>query len=151
MVSRAQVSLEFLMVVGIAMVLLTASSVAIFQFTQQQTDQSDMQQAATVGYQIINQAANVYTYGSGSFVRVTGNVPSSVQQIYVVEDTLIFEVRTREGIVPVQVFSDIPINGIYASGDGKVHVNASGSQIQHGNVGFRVESKGSRVEISQIR
>lgn len=137
------------MVTGIAMALLVGSTFFLFQFTQSSGDESALQQAAQIGYRVVDEAASMYVFGQDSFVHVTGSVPASIQAIYVVdEDTLVFEVRTSKGVVPVQVFSDVPINGTNEI-DGKVHINPSGTEVREGNTRYRVTSQGSWVEIRQ--
>ena len=148
MVSRAQVSVEFLLVVGLAMLLMTASTVAIYQFTQAETDNNNFAQVAGFGQQILNQATNMYVYGQGSFVTVTGTLPQQIHQAYIVDDVLIFELTTRRGIVAVQLFSEVPINGT-TTGE-KQYLNVSGTNIRQGTVDVRVESKGSYVQIRQL-
>lgn len=149
MVSRAQVSLEFLMITAVAMVLMTATSFFLFDYTQSKTDQNALQQSAQVGYRLVDQATNMYVYGDGSFVSVQANMPDGIDKIYTVEnDTLVLEVITSNGPVPVQVFSTVPINGTQADAE-KTHVNPAGSSVHPGNTGFRVTSHGSWVEIRQ--
>ncbi len=148
MVRRAQASIEFLMVTGLSMALLVAGTFFIFDFTQANADQNALQQAAQVGYSLVDESANVYVYGEGSFVRFAGSLPDSIQDIYVVdENTIVFDVITRQGITPVQVFSPIPINGTTVDEDDPDRVSVSPTSVHSGRMEFRITSKGSWVEI----
>lgn len=150
MVSRAQASIEFLMVTGIAMTLLVGATFFLFDFTQSSNDSNSLQQAAQLGYRIVDDAANMYVFGSGSLTTVSGSNPNSIQSIYTVDnDTLIIEIQTRNGVVPVQVFSTVPINGTQPQGP-RTLVNPVGTIVGGGPVQYRVTSMGGWVEIRQI-
>lgn len=149
MVRRAQVSLEFLMIVGLAMVLMISSSYLVYDFTQSETDQGAMQQVASIGYRLIDQAANMYVYGSGSFITLQASLPQAIQDIYIAENsTVVFELATGQGIAPVYVFSDIAINGTESMGGQEVRIVNSSRSINPGTAQFRVTSKGDWVEIT---
>lgn len=150
MVRRAQVSLEFLMIVGIAMLIMTASTYFVFDFTQSNNDQSGFQQAAQVGYTLVDEAVNMYVYGQGSFITLTGSMPQNIHDAYIVENqTLVFELTSQQGIVPVYIFSDVPINGTQAQGD-RVLLTEPGTSVHPGNTQFRVESMGDWIQIRQV-
>ncbi|MFT4250847.1 MAG: hypothetical protein ACMXYD_05805 [Candidatus Woesearchaeota archaeon] len=148
MVRRAQVSVEFLLIIGLAMLLMTASTAAIFQFTQSETDANNFAQVASFGQQLLNQANNMYVYGTGSFVVVSGSLPQQTTSAYIVDDVLIFELATRRGIVPVQLFSTIPING--SEPGEKQYLNVSGTNLRTSSISVRVESKGNYVQLRQV-
>lgn len=149
MVSRAQVSIEFLVITGLALAVMGVTSYMIFDYTQQNSDQNAMQQSALVGYRLIDEAANMYVYGQDSFVTVSANLPAQIEAMYVVEsDTLVLELNTDDGIVPVTVFSPVPINGTRADPP-RSHLDPATSSVRGGSQDFRVTSRGSWVEIRQ--
>ena len=138
------------MVIGMAMILLVGSTFFLFEFTRAGTDENALQQAAQIGYRVVDEAANMYVYGEDSFVTVTGSNPTTIQDVYTVDgDTLVFEVVTQNGVVPVIIFSEIPINGTRVDGE-RAYVNAADMPIRPGNTRYRVTSRGSWVEIEQI-
>jgi uncharacterized protein (UPF0333 family) len=150
MVRRAQVSVEFLMVVGIAMLMMTVSTYLVFDYTQSYSSQNAMQQVAQIGYELIDDASAMYIYGSGSFGTLSASLPENIYDISVVDNTtLVFELNTQRGIIPVYIFSEIPINGTRNEGN-KVYVSQSQEKVHPGTTEFRIESKGDWVEIRQV-
>ena len=129
------------------MTLLIGATFFLFEFTQAGSDENELQQVAQLGYRVVDEAASMYVYGSGSYVHVTGSHPQGIQAVYVVdENTLVFEIATQRGVVPVQVFSPVPINGSVVDGQ-RVHTNENPLS---GTARYRIESKGSWVEIRQV-
>lgn len=151
MVSRSkkgQVSFEFLMVTSVALIILTASTFFLFSYTQSTSEKSALAQVATIGYTIVDTASTMYVHGEDSFDTITANIPENVEQVYVVDgNTLVFEVSTSRGNIPVQVFSPVPINGTRQDGF-KFHVNDE-NFVHPGRTEYVVTSMGSWVLINQ--
>lgn len=146
---KGQASFEFLLITGIAIGLLVASTYFVFGYTQSGAERTAMQQAAQIGYQIVDNARTVHIYGEGSFVTVLANPPEQMRSIYVVDErALVIELETDKGIVPVQVFSDVRINGTRVD-EGQVHVNRDDQLVRPGRTSYRIESQGGWVKVSQ--
>lgn len=149
---KGQASFEFLLVTGIAISLLIASTYFIFGYTQSGADRTALSQAAQIGYQIVDNARTVYIYGEGSFVTVLANPPEQMREIYVVDNrTLVITIQTDKGLVPVQIFSDIRINGTTVNPDmtAQIDVNRPDQPVRAGRTSYRIESQGDWVRISQ--
>lgn len=147
---RAQISLEFLMVTGVALFLLATSTYFVFDFTRQNTESNAMQQVAQLAYRISDEARNVYVYGPGSFVTITANMPDTYVGAYTVEnDTIVFEVLTQYGHGAVPVFSEIAVNGTREDGE-RMYLYGASFNPHPGRSLFRVESMGSWVQVTQI-
>ncbi len=145
-----QVSIEFIIIVAISLFLLTGATILVMDYLRTNQTGSDLQRVTQIGYRVIDEATNAYVYGKDSFIQVQAAVPSSVIDVYVVDNnTLVFDVSTQNGITSVPVFSSIPINGTRAVGD-KVFVNDADISIGGGKGIFQVTSKGSWVEVAYI-
>ena len=146
---RGQISVEFLMITGIAVFILATASVFMYQYTASSGDRTALAQVASIGYQVVDQSKNVFVYGEGSFVTVEASLPEQINSVYVVDDnTLVFELHTSRGEVTVPVFSDVPINGTNRIGS-QVHVPGAAQTAHQGRTSYRVESYGAWVQISQ--
>jgi len=148
-VRKGQASFEFLLVTALAISILLASTYFIFSYTQSNAERTAMTQSAQIGYQIVDQARNVFIFGEGSFVTVQSNTPEQMVAIYTTDNrTLVIELETTRGIIPIQVFSDVDIRGVNVVGD-RTLVNSDLQQVRPGRTSYRIESRGSWVEISQ--
>lgn len=146
---KGQASFEFLLVTGIAITLLLASTYFIFGYTQSGAERTAMAQASQIGYQMVDNSRKAYIHGEGSFFTILANLPDQARQVYVTEEnTLVIELETSKGTIPIHIFSDIPINGTTSDGD-KVHVNTNAQTVRPGRVSYKVESQGNWVRISQ--
>ncbi len=149
---KGQASFEFLLVTAIAITLLITSTYFLFGYTQAGADRTALAQAAQIGFQIVDNARNVYLYGEGSFLTILANQNEQIQGIYVVNNQwLVIEVGTDKGVIPVNIFSDIPINATVPDID-----NLDRTVLQEpldrrsGRVSYRVQSEGLWVRINQI-
>ncbi len=141
--------MEFLLVTAVAMFILTTSAFFLFSYTRSSENQNAFQQAAQAGYNIVDEAANVYVYGAGSFVTVTATMPQNLKRVYTVEnDTLIFVFGTQHGEVEVPVFSTVPINGSFADG-AVTDVNSPPVDVHSGRTSYKVTSMGKWILINQ--
>lgn len=146
---HGQSSVEFLLVTAVGLLLLTSVSFFFLQQNRATTDTVRLQQATDVGHELLQQALYVYSLGANSWVTVEISMPDDVLAVYTVEnDTVVFDVATRNGIVSQPVFSDIPITGINVSGV-RAYVN-NNTRIHPGSTEFRVTSQGGIVTIAAV-
>jgi len=114
MVSRAQVSVEFLIITAISLTILSTAAIVLLQYTQASGDIQSINQAGAIGYELVDSARNVYVYGPGSFVTITANVPESVTDIQVIsdsngEDVILFEITLSSGVYYIPIYSDVSL------------------------------------------
>ncbi len=108
---KAQLSVEYLFVIALAMsmVLITA-----YVFFVQTSESSEQQQLATVeimGRDIISVAKSVYYSGGISKKTVQYTMPSIVNNIYVADNALVFNVTSQGSTYDLVYFSDVPLEG----------------------------------------
>ena len=145
-----QVSVEFLLVTGAALLILTASMYFVFGFMQSSADSTALYQSANLGYVLVDEARSVFLLGSGSFVSVSASNPDLLQSVYVTPDNaLVFNVSTANGVVSIPVFSSIPLAGI-RSGDSDVSFIHSNDRISSGRTSYRLTNRNGVVEIRQV-
>jgi len=150
--ARAQSSVEFLVITGIGIFLLSTAAIAFLGFTQQSSDDTRLNQVVSVGNELLDEASWVYSLGGYSWVTIDANIPEGVTAIYVTESStgqnaLVFEVQTQNGISSVPVFSRTPIVGVRTVGAQSFVYNGTILAPHAGQMQFRVTGTGPVVEI----
>jgi hypothetical protein len=147
---RAQTSMEFLVITGIGLLLITTVTYAFLQYNKDTADKATVEQVTSAGFVILQKAGEMHSYGANSWTTVEVNLPSGILAIYTVEsDTLVFDVATSRGLVAQPVFSRTPIVGVREDGE-KLHVNSGQVVIHDGPTQFRITSNGENVSIQAI-
>jgi hypothetical protein len=148
---RGQSSIEFLMITGIGLLLITSVSFFFLQQSRSTADTTRLQQATDAGNTILGQALYVYSLGANSWVTVEISIPDDVLAIYTVENrTLVFDVGTRDGMVSQPVFSGVPVAGAsLPDAQERRHVNDT-TVVHSGRMRFRITSLGDTVQIRAV-
>lgn len=147
---RGQSSLEFLTVTGIGLLVISAAAIAFLSYAQTSGDDARLAQVTDIGISIIGQANYWYSVGGYSWGTVDVVMPDNVIDVYTVENnTLVFDVETRYGIVRQPVFSTTPIIGYTTTGNiSSIYSPAIGPHS--GASKLRVTSLGSIVQIQAV-
>ena len=144
---RGQSSVEFLLVTGIGLVLLTAVAMGYLTYTRASEDKMRVQQVQDIGNSIMQQANRVNSWGGNSWLPVDVTMPNNVLAIYTVDNnTLVFDVATKEGTISHPIFSTVTIVGVNQVG-AKSFVNNGSVTIHEGTMHFRVTGRGTDVQI----
>lgn len=147
---RAQSSVEFLLITGIGLFLISTAAIAFLSYTKQSGDDARLTQVTEIGNEILRQASWVYSLGGYSWVTVDATVPEGVTAIYTTEsNALVFDVQTQYGVVSQPIFSTTPITGVNSTGAVSYVYNGSINAHQ-GQVKFRVTGTGPIVEIQAV-
>ncbi|MEK6967061.1 MAG: hypothetical protein AABX51_00345 [Nanoarchaeota archaeon] len=99
---RAQASVEFMLVLGLGMVILLPATILFYNYSQDQSRELELQQVIRLGNQIVNEAERVYYYSDPSKLEIQGIVPSNVFNITVESD---WSVPNRVNILTIWVRS----------------------------------------------
>jgi len=108
---RAQMSVEYLFVVALAMGMILVTA---YVFFMQTSDVSEEQQLSTIeimGNDLLSVARNVYYSGDLSKKTVQYTMPSIVNNIYVADNALVFNVTTSGATYDIVYYSDVPLQG----------------------------------------
>ncbi|MEA3431033.1 MAG: hypothetical protein U9R08_07200 [Nanoarchaeota archaeon] len=122
MKKRGQFSLEYLLVVGFALVIIIP--ITYWGYTSFQESRAEINVAAVnkIGYSIVNNAKNVYYLGKLSRVTLELNFPEGIENITVVTDDQVDDSGDPTGEIlyylEIDVFdseilfrSDVPLSG----------------------------------------
>jgi hypothetical protein len=147
---KAQISVEYLIVLGITMVLLIGASYIFFQYSKSSSEKILKSEVNNIGNKIMTTAESVYSLGEGSMIRLELNFPDQISNVYIVGNSeLVIRAEFSTGNTESVFFSDIPINGtINTAGPGVIPVSIG--MVHPGINVINVKSKGSWVEINLI-
>lgn len=107
---KAQYSLEYIMVIGITLLVLVPVTYLFLNYTKDSSEQMKYPQLNRIGTAIVNNAKSVYYAGEYSKLLIDVSVPENVNDVYILEDhELIFEIETRAGMNSMIFFSDVNI------------------------------------------
>ena len=141
---KAQAAIEFLFVVGFAMLLLIPSLALFGMFVQETSYTVTTSQANKIGNYMLSTAKTVYHGTNGTVIVIEVNFPEGIASVEIPEETRDQIIITMDvgGAETEQVYySDIPINGTFNSMD-----------INEGVKKFRFEAinNGALVQIERV-
>ncbi len=142
-----QVSVEYLLVLGMAFLLLVPGGYLFYSFSQGSQEQVAGSQITRSGDLIINTVKEVYSVGENSWSTVNINFPSGVQNIYVTGggNELVIEYDSATGTSEAVFFSNINMTTPYAGGE------ITAGEFKSGLTKIKVSSQGDYVQLREVR
>lgn len=116
---KAQASIEFLFIMGFAMLLLLPSLALFGHFVQETTTTATAAQLHKIANALLATAKQVYYSGNGSSIVLEVNLPEGITEMHISEEekALIFTVDIAGASSEMVYFSDISINGSFSAED----------------------------------
>ena len=118
---RAQVSVEYLLVFGFALLLLVPSTYFLATYSSESKDDIAVSRIYQIAYDIIGLADTIYTYGGTGWATLDIDLPTGVLQAYTYRtqdiSELIFNLSTSAGQTELVFFTEIPIQGSFSMAD----------------------------------
>ncbi|MFH1182422.1 MAG: hypothetical protein V1702_05670 [Candidatus Woesearchaeota archaeon] len=121
---KAQASIEYLMVLGILMIIILPTAYFFYQYSDSSADQIASAQIETFGRAIVINAARVYYMGAPARMTVSGRLPDNVISINISTDwksntnQIVFVTKSRDGKISEQAYSSkVNINGTFVPND----------------------------------
>ena len=153
---RAQVSMEYLVVVGIALLILIPGSYFFYKYSRNTNDQVVRSQIDSVGSQIVSQAKSVYSFGKDNRVTIDINIPAEVKNVTLYDgEELVFTYGSNSGTQEALFFTDVNLTGVYQL-DGTRCITGwcamtkwSSKDIISGTISLQIESQGNYVTLNQ--
>lgn len=110
--NKAQISVEYTIILGFV-ALMTVPLVLIYmQFTSDTNDEIISNQLFQIGQEIIDTSESVYYLGAPSQTVLKVHIPNKVTNSSIInEKTIIFEMRSKTGIIQVSRPSEINLTG----------------------------------------
>jgi hypothetical protein len=148
---RGQISLEYLVIIGIALGLLIPGVVFFYAFTKTSEGTSASSRLSDIGLRTVSTAKSVQALGRDAWLTVEFNLPSEVTRIYVnnsapsggIMAELVFEYDTPQGPSQAVFFSSVNLTTPYP--DGNV-------TLPHpGIMRLRATSQGAVVNLTEVQ
>ncbi len=83
---KAQISLEYITIIGIALTLTTIIASLFFSFSSYQKDDLDSKQIDSIFNDVITTSEEIYFRGSGNKVQIKAQFPENIENISIVYD-----------------------------------------------------------------
>lgn len=108
---RAQSGVEYMAVVGIALLVLTSGTIILSNYSKSINDQVITNQINIIGNTIINSAESMYVLGNESWVTIEFNFPTAIKSTNIYNNgddysDLVFSYYTSSGVSNVVFFMD---------------------------------------------
>jgi hypothetical protein len=108
---KAQVSFEYLVIMGfVTVILILILSISIF-YSSSVEDQIKVTQMNNYANKIISSAESVFYSGKPSKATITAYLPKDVKEIEILDNSLVISIQTSNGINKRAFESNVPISG----------------------------------------
>ena len=122
---RAQVSVEYLIIVGFVVAVLIGIISLAFFYSGTIKDRIKMTQINNFVNKIISTSESVFYAGEPSKATISVYLPENVKNIEILEDTLFISVQTSSGLNKIGFPSNVPISGALYNNEGLKRVQIS--------------------------
>lgn len=135
---RGQISVEYLVILGIVLVIMVPAAFLLFERARQTSDQISSSQIIRIGNEVTNSVIAVYSLGKNSWTTLDVNFPDATKEFYVnAYNEIVVVFDTNKGRSEAIFFSDIslqtPFNGnvskTFHSGRFKLKIISQGDSI----------------------
>jgi len=113
-----QVSVEYLVIVGIALGLLIPGVLFFYVYSQSNVGSTTSSRINDAGLQMISTANNAYAQGTGAWQTLEFIMPESVTRVYTNDTELVFVYETQDGTSHAVFFS--PVTLVTSLPDGNI-------------------------------
>ncbi len=132
--TNAQVSMEYLVIVGFVAVIVIPMLVIFYAYTDSTEDEIVSNQVQKIGLKISDSAEAMYYLGEPSRTKLRAYFPKNINNITIGNNEVVFYVRTKEGVDHVVIYTPVAVQGSLDAHSGYHNIN--------------VQSRGSYVEIT---
>jgi uncharacterized protein (UPF0333 family) len=114
--SKAQVSVEYLIIIGISFAILIPGGYFFYNYSKSSNDAAVRSQITQVGSSMITSAESIYGLSEGSLVTLDLNYPQNVRDVYILDGKeLVIKYELSSGMNEAVFFSKIVLSGKYNS------------------------------------
>ncbi|MFW6014318.1 MAG: hypothetical protein ACOCZQ_03060 [Nanoarchaeota archaeon] len=132
---RGQASMEYLLIVGFALIMLMP--LVVIHMTQEENirDDSNLMQATNIVQTLISNAESIHFIGEPSKTTIEVRMPQNVQEVEIEENRILFRVATGDGEVEVYRYTNVELTGSLDPNQGLTRIT--------------IEAQDDKVDISQ--
>jgi len=131
---NAQVSVEYVMIIGFALLITIPLILIFYEYTRATSDQVISSQVDQIARKITDNAESVYYLGEPSKTRIKVYMPENVEEAIISNKEVTFRVKTQSGITDISHISSVNLSGDIAITPGIHYIS--------------IESKGDYVWLS---
>jgi len=139
--SKAQVSVEYLFIIGMALAIIVPGSILFYKYSQDSNEKLVASQINRIGKNIINEVERMKAIGKYSWTTLEVNFPESTRNVSTNDYELIIFYQTDRGITESVFFSDVNISGEYS--------RDISQDFHSGYMKIKIESKEGYVSIQE--
>ena len=132
MTAKAQVGIEYMMVVGFVTLAIVSVLTLAYFYSDQIKDSIRLNQVESFAMQILNSAESVFFAGEPSKTTVKFYLPEGINEIIISADGLLIKTKTRSGGENIRFYeSKVPLSGSISNTEGikRVAVVAEETQV----------------------
>ncbi len=129
---KAQVSVEYLVIVGFVAVIVIPMLLIFYTYADRTEDEVISNQVNKIGLKVSDAAEAMYYLGEPSRTRVRAYFPKNINTITVGNNELVFIIHTKEGEDDIVLYTPVPIQGSLDvhSGYHNINVRSRGSYVE---------------------
>ena len=133
---EAQVSVEYLIIIGFVTLITIPLIIIYYTFTQESTDDINSVQIDQIGKKIVDAAESVYYLGEPSQTTIRVKIPPNVVLANLSNYEVVFRLKTRAGEVDIVQSSAVNITGYLPTNESTylITVKTQGNSV---NVTYR--------------
>ncbi|MBI2142181.1 hypothetical protein HYU15_01675 [Candidatus Woesearchaeota archaeon] len=133
---NAQVSTEYLVIVGFALLLTIPTIVLFFSQSTQTVEQVAASEAKQIARKIVDNAEKVYYLGKPATTTITVSMPRNIESIGISNREVRISIRGSAGVSDIVEVSSVNITGNLSAGSGVRSI--------------RIENLGGNVNVSYV-
>jgi uncharacterized protein (UPF0333 family) len=107
---RGQVSVEYIIIVGFVVFAITATVGVIIYYNVNARDQIRLNQLGQFAEKVVGSSESVFFAGEPSKATINVFLPKGVRSIDIIENSLVFDIKTESGISTIAFASNVPID-----------------------------------------
>ncbi len=127
---KAQVSIEYLIIVGFVVAVLIGILAIAFFYSGTIKDRIKMTQINNFANKIISTSESVFYAGEPSRATISAYLPENVKEIEIIENSLVLTFQASSGLNKVSFLSQVPISGAIDSNPGLKKIRAVAEETQ---------------------
>ena len=149
---RGQLSFEYILIIGMALLIIVPSIMFFLRYSQGSKDAVTHNRVQEIGLAMTKSAAEAYALGKSSWLTLEVNMPAEVEGVYAskafgagfAETELVINYRTQQGVTTAVFYPPIPIVNATESAEDMNVI----SERRQGIVRYRFSSLGNRVAVA---
>lgn len=108
---EAQISVEYLVIIGFVTVITIPLVVIYYSFVQDSSDEIASTQIIQIAKKVVDAAESVYYLGAPSQTTLRVNIPNNVVLANLSDYEVVFKIKTKAGLVDIVQSSNVNITG----------------------------------------